>query len=107
MSALCGITFWPSLTQINRLVREESKIFIRGILLDVGISRAEQCDEHVDEDDSRQEVPGVVYKHAGWVAVSLRGGFEIRGTCVNDRRQTSDPPQQCLHKTINDQALSA
>ena len=64
-------------TQVDRLVRKESQVLIRGILLHVRVSRVEQRNEHVDEDDGSQEVPRVVNDQSEWIPKTFGGRVKV------------------------------
>lgn len=44
-------------TKGDSLVRKESQVLVRGILLHITVRRAKEGNEHIDEDDGGQEIP--------------------------------------------------
>jgi hypothetical protein len=56
---------------------EKRQVLISRILLNVRISRAEQCNEDIDENDGSEEVPRVINDQSEWVTETIVWRVEI------------------------------
>lgn len=56
---------------------KESKILVCRILLNVRVGRAEQGNQHVDENDGSEEIPRIVDDQPEWISESIVGRVKI------------------------------